>query len=135
MITSKEEYDAAVKAGRQPLMEWELAPRIRREIQEMFFGKGHGPQTNARFYRWCWEHRPHLCEECGRPLRGYSAVYVSHILSRGAYPEMAHDARNVNILCHACHSTWENGNREGMRIYPKNEKTISKLKKEYLGYE
>ena len=78
-----------------------------------------------------WANKPHYCEECMRPLAEYSAVYVSHILTRGANPDMAHDARNINILCFKHHSMWENGDRENMRIFAKNQLTIEELKKDY----
>ena len=54
-----------------------------------------------------------------------------HILTRGAFPEMAHDARNINILCFEHHSYWENGDRERMRIYPANMRLIELMETEY----
>lgn len=66
-----------------------------------------------------------------KPLREYSSVYVSHILTRGAHPDMAHDPRNINILCFNHHNQWENGDRRAMRIYEKNVETIELLKNEY----
>lgn len=107
-------------------------PHSRRiELQQKLFGKGHTPAENERFYRFVWDNKPHICEECFRPLNNYSATYVSHILTRGANPEIAHDPRNVNILCPSCHGRWENGDREGMRVYRKNRQIIEKLKQEY----
>lgn len=107
-------------------------PHARRlELQRKLFGKGHTPAENERFYRFCWDNKPHICEECMRPLRDYSAVYVSHILTRGAHPDMAHDPRNINILCLSCHNRWENGDRQGMRIFRKNQLIINKLRQEY----
>lgn len=132
-IETREEYDLCRKNGLEPLLDKRFAIdiRLRVEIQRERFGKGHTPSENERFYRWMWEHKPHICEECMRPLRGYSATYVSHILTRGAHPEAAHDPRNVNILCFQHHAMWENGSRELMRIYGKNCKTIDKIKQEY----
>lgn len=111
--------------------------RLRVEIQRELFGHcitGRGANimaANERFFRWVWEHKPHRCEECLKPLRNYSAVYCSHILTRGSFPEMAHDARNINILCFEHHSCWENGDRERMRIYPENMRLIELMKAEY----
>lgn len=101
------------------------------ELQQRLFGDGHTTEENEKFYRWCWEHLPHRCEECLRPLNEYSAVYVSHILTRGAHPEIAHDPRNINILCLKHHNQWENGERRSMRIWLKNQQTIEQLKREY----
>ena len=66
-----------------------------------------------------------------RPLPEYSATYCSHILTRGAHPEMANDPRNINILCFKHHLIWENGKREQMRIYPANMLRIEELKQDY----
>lgn len=133
VIDTRELYDYARSRGYEPLTDkrFVLDINLRVSIQRALFGSGHTPAENERFYRWCWEHKPHICEECMRPLREYSATFVSHILTRAAHPEMAHDCRNINILCFSHHSVWENGNRENMRIYLGNMKTIEQLKKEY----
>lgn len=133
VIDTRELYDYARSRGYEPLTDkrFVLDINLRVSIQRALFGSGHTPAENERFYRWCWEHKPHICEECMRPLREYSATYVSHILTRGAHPGVSHDPRNVNILCFNHHSVWENGNRENMRIYLGNMKTIEQLKKEY----
>lgn len=93
---------------------------------------GKKPQANDKFYHWVWNNKPHQCEECLMPLHGYSAVFISHIKTKGAFPEMAHDPRNTNILCFKHHNIWENDNLNmSMRIYRKNIKTIEMLKNEY----
>lgn len=132
-ISTRQEYDYAKGRGYEPLIDrrFDIEIHLRVSIQQELFGKGHIPAENEKFYRWCWEHKPHYCEETMRPLRQYSATYVSHILTRGAHPEMAHDPRNTNILCFAMHQKWENGDRENMRIYASNQLIIEKLKKEY----
>lgn len=134
MIDTWAEYNYAQERGYEPLTDARLpmAPAFRVEVQRSLFGRGHTPEENERFYRWCWEHKPHVCEECLRPLRHYSAVHISHILTRGAHPDMAHDPRNVNVLCLEHHRAWENGKRAAMRIYEKNQLTIQQLKQEYL---
>ena len=110
-IRDHEEYDYATKRGFKPLLDYK---HFKMDI------------------RWIWANKPHYCEETLRPLYNYSAVYCSHILTRGAYPEMATDPRNINILCFEAHSRWENGDRERMRIYPGNCMLIDLMKKEYL---
>lgn len=116
---------------KHPLLTDDLPHAERVEEQYRLFGRGHSPAENGKFYRWVWEHKAHRCEECLRPLEHYSATFVSHILTRGAHPAMAHDPRNTNILCLSCHNEWENGKREAMRIYPKNKARADALKKEY----
>ena len=134
VIHTREDFESAIKRGFNPLCEdaWRLpmAIDLRREIQREMFGK-HNAQGNARFYKYIIDHKPHVCEECGRPIRYPSAINVSHILSRGAHPELSFDPRDVNMLCPEHHSQWENGDREAMRIWEKNKKIIEKLKKEY----
>ena len=75
-----------------------------------------------------------VCENCGKPIRYPWATNVSHILTRGAHPEMAFDCRNINILCMECHQLWEHKttrNRLRLWFVEKNERTIEMLKKEY----
>ena len=143
VINERYEYDYIIKRGFNPLIDirnFRLEIGLRVEIQREIFGHcitgmGDIPAANERFFRWVWEHKPHQCEECLKPLRNYSAVYCSHILTRGAYPEAAHDARNINILCFEHHNQWENGNKTKMRIYPGNIRIIKTIKKEYGSLE
>lgn len=140
LLTTQPEYDFVVSRGYQPLLHnkfFRLDIRLRESIQAKMFGhseKGRGKNimaTNERFFKWVWEHSAQVCSECMKPLREYSAVYISHILSRGAYPECSIDPRNTNILCFEHHSMWENGNRKTMRIYPGNQRIIKELLQDY----
>lgn len=132
IIGERWEYDYCVSRGIDPLVDTriELPIALRKSIQKEKFG-GNNAEGNSKFYRYCIEHLPHRCEECLRPIEHPTATNVSHILTRGAHPEMAHDPRNVNMLCFEHHAKWENGNRKSMRIYERNQKTIEKLKQEY----
>lgn len=132
-IDTRAEYDLCRARGYEPLIDRRFAMNIhlRLSVQHELFGRGHTPEENEKFYRWCWEHYPHQCQETMRPLHQYSAIYISHILTRGAHPEMAHDPRNVNVLCFEQHNRWENGDRVNMRIYRSNVQLINQLKKEY----
>lgn len=132
-IEDLECYEYAKKKGYEPLSDirFEMDINLRLDIQRRLFGTGHSPAENERFYRFCWDVYPHYCQECMKPLREYSSTYISHIKTRGSHPELAHDCRNVNILCFECHSKWENGNKKQMRIYPKNQRIIRELYKEY----
>lgn len=139
LLTIREEYEYCLTRGFCPLLDirrFRMDIRLRVEVQrELFghctFGRGNIPQANERFYRWMWEYKAHQCEETLRPLAAYSAVYISHILTRGAFPEIAHDPRNINILSFESHNRWENGDREQMRIYPANMRMIELMKSEY----
>lgn len=129
-IDSFDAYNYAVGRGYEPLLDarFDVKIDLRVQIQRDLFGD---LTDHNKFYRWVWDRKPHICEETIRPLSDYSAVYISHILTKGARPEMAHDPRNVNILCLAAHNHWEFGDRTQMRIYAKNLLTIQKLRKEY----
>lgn len=133
MITTRDEYEYAKGRGYEPLIDERLPMdiNIRKEIQKERFGKNNA-EGNRKFYRFCIENSSHFCEECGKFIPCPSAVNVSHILTRGAHPEKAHDPRNVNILCYECHARWENGDRQNMKIYEKNQKIIEKLREEYV---
>lgn len=136
VIAERREYDYCVDRGFNPLIDtrnFSMDIKLRVAIQQELFGRGIRDTmvANERFFRWVWAHKPHICEETMRPLRHYSAVYCSHILTRGAFPEMATDPRNINLLCFEQHNRWENGDRENMRIYPGNMATIELLKNEY----
>nr|DAK17588.1 MAG TPA: NinG protein [Caudoviricetes sp.] len=133
LIEDIECYKYAKSKGYEPLTDkrFEMPIKVRIDVQRYLFGAGHTPAENERFYRYCWDLYPHICEECMRPLTQFSATYISHIRTRGAFPEAAHDVRNVNILCFKHHNQWETGNRKAMRIYPGNVQTIEQLTKEY----
>lgn len=133
-VETAEEFNSIVMRGRNPLflpLFFTIDFQLRLEWQNETFGGMDIPKANEKFYRYMWENKPHYCEECMKPLQKYSSAFISHILSRGAHPEMAHDVRNVNILCLPHHNQWENGKRETMRIFLPNLKTIKILKKEY----
>lgn len=136
-ITIREEYDYCRQRNIEPLahpsfhIEINLRVQIQRELFGMVSVHKNIAQANQRFYEWAWEHSRHYCEECMLPLRQYSAGHISHILTRGAHIEMAHDFRNKNILCAKHHAQWETGDRKSMRIYTKNAMTIDELRNDY----
>ena len=131
LIETKSEYDYCIGRGYEPLLDarFPMAIELRRQIQRSKFGI----QADDKFFRWVWDHKKHYCEETMRPLNHYSAAFCSHILTRGAHPDMAVDPRNINILCLEMHNKWEFGNRSEMRIFAKNQRIIEILKREYNG--
>lgn len=64
-------------------------------------------QNDQKYYKFCWNYKPHWCENCGKPLKEYSSVYISHIKTKGAHTEIRYDPLNSNILCFECHNKWE----------------------------
>lgn len=135
-IDTFEEIDYCLSRGYNPLLfnnNFDIEPKTRYEYLKRMFGEGHGQRENERFFRYMWDIKPHYCEECLKPLAGYSAVYISHIITRGSNPMIAHDPRNINILCFNCHNSWEHANtRKGMRIYQSNLEKIKVLKRDSL---
>ena len=142
LLETQQEYDLVKSRGYEPLLPnkyFRLDIKLRKQIQSRLFGhseKGRGNDimaANDRFFHWVFDRKNKgYCEECVRPIKCYSAVHCSHILSRGAYPEMAIDPRNINILCFDCHNKWENPiTRKRMRIYESNLLIIKELKSDY----
>lgn len=139
-IVTYDEYEHFVSLGYQPLVDWrkfEIEIRLRVEIQRITFGHtiltkaDNLVRANDRFYRWVFENKLQVCEETGQQIYEYAAVYISHILTRGAHPEMAHDPRNTNILIPTKHNRWESGNNRGMKIYALNQYIIKLLTNDY----
>jgi len=145
-ISTFEELDLCLKHGINPLF-WnrfiKLEIGFRIEVQNRLFGKSELGKVdvlkaNDKFYHYCFEHSTLHCENCGqkvyklRNIEGcYSAIYISHILTRGSNPNIAHDPRNHNFLCPKCHDKWETGNRKEMLIYLDNQIVIKELKQDY----
>ena len=134
-IDTRELYDYAVKRGYEPLVDerFLVEHNLRVELQRERFG-GNDAEGNEKFYKFCLKHYPMVCYECGCPIRHPWSINVSHILSRGAFPEMAHDPRNVYILCAEHHEQYEHKTtRRYMRIFARSEERIKQLKREYNG--
>lgn len=141
-IETLEEYELVKGRGHEPLVDnrfFIIDIVLRVQLQNELFGlatlgKRNIPKANDKFYRYCWDNLLHVCEECLKPLHTYSASYISHIMTKGAKAHMAHDPRNVNILCAKHHNIWEFGTseiRSRMKIYNKNVKRIRLLKENY----
>lgn len=140
-INSRIDYDLCISRGFEPLIDWrrfKMDIHLRVDIQRDIFGRVifnrtlSVPKANLKFYHWNWEHRPHYCEESTAEIQVYSAMVISHILARGAHPDMAHDPRNVNILNGYYHPKWEDPDRRtGMKIYPANLIVIDLLNEDY----
>lgn len=145
-ISSYEELDLCLKHGINPLF-WhrfvKLEIHFRVEVQNNLFGKSELGKSdivkaNDKYYHYCYQNSNLHCENCGqkiyklRNIEGcYSAIYISHILTRGSNPHLAHDPRNHNFLCPKCHEKWENGNKSDMLIYLDNQIVIKELKQDY----
>ena len=69
--------------------------------------------------RKIWAERPHYCVETGEYLGTVlRKVYLSHLLSKGAHPELRHDPRNIVLHSASAHQRWEFGkNRHETKTY------------------
>lgn len=146
LINNIEEYNFCLSKGTDPLFFnrfIKMDIKLRVNVQNKLFGGASAHknilQANDKYYHYCFERSYKTCENCGYPLyklrnldNVYSSVYVSHILTRGSNPQLAHDPRNHNILCKDCHDKWENGFKQEMMVYFGNMIVINEMKKEYM---
>lgn len=135
-ISTRIEYDYIVSRGHCPLINWKMFKmnhNLRIEIQYDLFNAVDFQKQNQKFYKWVWDNSIHCCFESGKPLHDYSAVFISHIISRGSDRRMSIDPRNVNILCFDAHQKWENKDNFKMNIWRENQLIIKMLKSEYNG--
>ena len=135
LIQDIESYDLCLAKGFQPLIDikFTLDINLRVEIQNNLFGKK-CPKNDNKFFHWVWNHKPHVCEETDTDILKFAAVHMSHILSKGAFPEMRYDPRNINILLYGIHNIWEFGTeqeKKKLKIYSLNQPIIENLKYEY----
>lgn len=87
--------------------------------------------SDTAFYNEIWNERPHSCEECGCNLGEHWERYMfSHLITKGAHPDLRHDKRNISLSCMPCHSRWETGDRKNMRIFTRYKDTILELLRE-----
>ena len=83
---------------------------------------------DTRFYEEIWSERPHYCEECDKYLgEKWERYMFSHILSKGAHPELRHEKLNIAISCLDCHSRYEFGNKKEMKMWGEWSKKIIRL--------
>lgn len=62
-----------------------------------------GQKTQPQVFAEIWAERPHECRVCNAPIDEPTLSNFSHILSKGAYPSMKLDKRNIEIWCADCH--------------------------------
>ena len=69
-----------------------------------------------------WASRPHVCDNCGKNLPATPIKsFFSHLLTKGAHPELRFDPENIVLSCVPCHNLWESdGRRETMATYHKH---------------
>jgi hypothetical protein len=135
-IKSVEEYRETrdrVKAEPMISLYYEIDLEVRIKIQRSLFGHP-CPANDYKFYRYAWNIKIDYCEETNQPLHHYDARCISHIITKGAHPEMRYDLRNYNKVIPYIHNIWEYGTteeRSKLKIFWKNKPVIEKLMNEY----
>ena len=51
-----------------------------------------------------WKRTGQGCAVCGQRIRWDQKPIVDHIKNRRQHPELAHDPRNLQVVCHACNT-------------------------------
>ena len=139
LVKTLDEFFDLESDGYKPLIDWKhfrMPITLRLEIQHSLFGSPvftrHSTViANDKYYHYCWKNKIQVCEECCIPLYEYSAKFISHIISKGAAPEMAHDPRASRILCFDCHQEAEHETTHRMMKIFETDQIILRL----LNYE
>lgn len=83
------------------------------------------------FYEKCFNLSNHKCEECGDSLpdqfrsgdgKVLARFRYSHIIPKSIASHLRHVIKNINHLCQLCHTRWDFGDKENMKIYSSNSK-------------
>lgn len=81
---------------------------------------------DSKFFKEIWEERPHKSEISGKPLRTYSPTYMSHILTKGAYPKARHWKENIMLMTFLEHQEWEFADRSTAHFKAKFSKALKR---------
>ncbi len=66
------------------------------------------PTGEGALFLALWKIRNHTCDNCLTYLGDEPcAQFFSHILGKGAHPELRLDPRNIQILCNDCHYAYD----------------------------
>lgn len=110
-------------------------PKQRKRINPISKKGKEQMDRDTAFYEEIWNERPHSCEECGCNLGDNWKRYMfSHLITKGAHPELRYDKRNISLSCLPCHTRYETGDRKGMRVYEKCKDIIVQLLRESAEY-
>lgn len=84
-------------------------------------------RKERELYRYIFDTKPPICEECNKPLptefedENGNIIGIwqySHVLAKNSFPEYRHEKWNMQRLCLNCHQIWDFGNKKSMKIYP-----------------
>lgn len=109
-------------------------PKKPQPIAKFSAKKKESMKDDKQYYRWAIasniakNNGKCYCEECGVEIQEPIGMNVSHILSKGAWPEFYNHQLNHNILCLKHHHQWEFGDKKSMKIYKPNQLKIEQIK-------
>ena len=73
------------------------------------------PTGEKEVFKEIWEELDNNCYVCSKQLTNYSHIYMSHILSKGAYPAFRLNKKNIIIKCFSCHQKWDFGIKSDLK--------------------
>ena len=138
-ISTIAEYQICKDRKFEPLIDYfnfYIDMKLRVYLQNELFPE-QSPENDIKFYKWVFENKSKFCEETANELLEYKSIFISHILTKGAFTECRYDGRNINLLIPRIHHIWEFGTNEQKRklkIYDKNQYIIQLLKNDYKNY-
>jgi len=84
--------------------------------------------ADTAFYIEIWQERKHECEECSIHLGDtWQRFMFSHLLSKGAHPKLRLVKLNISLVCLPCHTDYEFGSRNKMKMREEWNKRIVQL--------
>jgi len=90
---------------------------------------------DVKFFHEIWNERNKHSEISGEFLgNDYNPVFMSHILTKGAYPKFRHLKENILLMTHNEHDSWEFRDRTTPMFKKKFKRALyiqDKLKKKY----
>lgn len=94
------------------------AQRGTKEINKKTERQGEKQAKDWAIWTQIWKERPHYCYETGVYLGTTPrTIYFSHILSKGAHPELRHNPKNIVLHSPGAHHQWEFGDRKSMKTF------------------
>lgn len=66
-----------------------------------------------------WNERPHVSQVSGEPIQFFSVSNFAHILSKGAFPSLRLEKRNIYLVTKEEHHEYDCGDRGALEKDPK----------------
>ena len=86
-------------------------------------------QEDNSFFRGIWDERPHVSEVSGEPLGDkFKAVFMSHVLSKGAFPRFRHYKPNIVLMSFDEHDAWGNSHKQNSEEFKRKFANVLELK-------